>query len=98
MLFALVTFAILSALSLRADRSLPEADHLPMQWNVAGQVTWSAPRRFALAFIPVLALLMMLGIALIPEQHGQMLAQWISVVSFVGAHLFYLWLVRRHLR
>lgn len=69
-----------------------------MQFSLTGQAGWSAPRWVALAFLPVLALVAMLGISFIPAQQGLREAQVISAISFILGHLFYLWLLRRYLR
>ncbi|WP_425096214.1 hypothetical protein [Thalassovita sp. S70] len=77
---------------------LPHADRLPMQFSLTGHAGWSAPRMVALAFLPALAFVTMLGVGFIPAQQGLREAQGISAVSFILGHLFYLWLLRRHLR
>lgn len=42
-----------------ANRRFRAQRSLPMQWWLDGRVTWSAPRAVALAFIPVLAILLL---------------------------------------
>ena len=58
-LAALGGFAALLWMRRRADRNLPDAARLPMQWSFSGKVNWTLPRRTALAFMPMLYLLVM---------------------------------------
>ena len=53
---------------------------LPMQWSVTGRVTWSAPRRWALASMPLLAAVLLGCVAILsltvaprPGQEGLVL-------------------------
>ncbi|TCU19003.1 hypothetical protein [Rhizobium sullae] len=34
----------------------PDAEKIPMQWSLRGNVNWSAPRLIAFGFVPVLAI------------------------------------------
>ena len=49
--------AVMIWLALRANTRFSGERHLPMQWWLNGEVTWYAPRRLALAFIPTLAII-----------------------------------------
>jgi hypothetical protein len=54
----LISLAIILAtvfVSLLADRRFAGVARLPMQWGLNGRPTWTAPRGFALAFIPALS-------------------------------------------
>ena len=53
---SVISVLVICALAHRADASFHSEDRLPMQWGVTGEVTWSAPRRVALAFMPALSL------------------------------------------
>ncbi|MBW4329884.1 hypothetical protein KY084_03220 [Stakelama sp. CBK3Z-3] len=53
----LVAFAANSMLSNHA--------RIPMQWSLTGKVNWTAPRPFALAFFPVLAILLAIALSVI---------------------------------
>jgi hypothetical protein len=48
--------AVMIWLALRANIRFSGEQRLPMQWWLNGEVTWYAPRRVALAFIPTLAI------------------------------------------
>jgi hypothetical protein len=56
---------VLAGLALRANTRLRGQPWLPMQWWFDGQVTWSAPRPLALAFIPAMSVVVF-AILLIP--------------------------------
>jgi len=56
---------VLAGLALRANTRLRGQPWLPMQWWFDGQVTWSAPRPLALAFIPAMSIVVF-AILLIP--------------------------------
>ncbi len=53
---AVVFGLLLCGLAIRANSRFRREDRLPMQWWLNGDVTWSAPRVLALAFIPALAI------------------------------------------
>ncbi len=52
----LIVTAILVRMSFLANERFQDQIRLPMQWFLSGEVTWTAPRRLALAFIPALAI------------------------------------------
>jgi len=55
---ALISLCIILAtifVSLLADRKFAGVARLPMQWGMNGRPSWTAPRAFALAFIPALS-------------------------------------------
>lgn len=70
-----------------------------MQWGFDGKPTWSAPRAWALAFTPGLASIVLLSIAVLPAstQEDRLGALAFIGGSFVAAHLFHLWLIKRRL-
>lgn len=51
--------AVMIWLALRANTRFSGEQRLPMQWWLNGEVTWYAPRRIALAFIPTLAIIVL---------------------------------------
>lgn len=57
---ALVTLLILVVCAIRAHRTLPPVPHLPMQFGFDGKPTWFAPRKVALAFVPLMTLMPLL--------------------------------------
>jgi len=58
-LIVIATLFILFLIWKRASFRFRENARLPMQWTFGGRVTWTAPRRIALAFIPVLAIVVL---------------------------------------
>jgi hypothetical protein len=58
-----------------ANRRLRTEARLPMQWWLGGEVTWSAPRPIALAFVPSLAVLVFASLTVLsvytPPRPGQ---------------------------
>jgi hypothetical protein len=100
---ACVTLAVLIAVSLVADRAFSSEPRLPMQWTLTGSVVWSAPRRRALLFTPVLSAVILFAIAGVLSVLGEedstngLLAMCVVSGMLVGVHGFHLWLVRRTL-
>ena len=106
-LIATVFTALLIALSVRANRRYEDQIRLPMQWGFSGEVNWTAPRRIALAFTPILGALMLGGTAALlvagpPPRVGQehlgvpvMLFQGMGLLA---AHALHLWLIGRTVR
>ncbi|NDV01983.1 DUF1648 domain-containing protein [Pseudoroseicyclus tamaricis] len=91
---AAVILAMIAA-SFIANRRLPPADRLPMQWGVSGRPTWSAPRLAALSFMPALAVV---TIAVIYVASGGALPGGaVVIVAFLAAHLLHLWMIGRQL-
>ena len=90
-LFVLATFLA----SFIAKDRLPPADRLPMQWGLNLRPTWDAPRALALLFTPLLsAAATAVTWAIAGEEQ---FATLIIAAAFFAAHLFHLWLIRRHL-
>ena len=88
----LATVAVLCAISAFAARSFAARDRLPMQWGIGGRATWSLPRRWALAFTPLLAALSLaFAVALFAD--GWTL--WMTGLLFVGVHLLHVALIAR---
>lgn len=104
LLIALVVVVGLAAASIRANRRFSREERLPMQWSFTGKVNWTAPRRVALAFTPVLAAII-LGAAVIaielsgdarPGQEGMGPAVIFLVgIVFLLVHLLHLRLIAR---
>jgi len=98
---ACVTIALLIAVSLVADRAFSSEDRLPMQWTLSGRVVWTAPRRRALLFTPVLAAVVLFATAAVLSVVGEasstdgLLVMCFVSGMLVGVHGFHLWLVRR---
>jgi hypothetical protein len=100
---AALTEAALIALSIRAASGLKAHDQLPMQWQLDGTVTKMAPRRFALAFTPILTafvLAAMVALSAVTEPRPGQGWMLIPVTLFVcltviGAHAFHLWMMSK---
>jgi hypothetical protein len=98
--------ALLTAMSLRANRRFERRSRLPMQWGLDGSINWTAPRKVALAFTPVLAAicLMLVGVAaaFVKPRAGQedlvIPVVIFCAAAFVVAHALHLWLIRRALQ
>lgn len=89
--------------ALRANARFRNEVRLPMQWWLDGQVTWTAPRRIALAFIPALSLPMLAGFGVLlnnvqprPGQEGMVIPSFIAFgLISMGAQIFHLWMISR---
>ena len=74
-----------------------------MQWSMGGKANWTAPRRVALAFTPVLAGVILIFVSIfttISEPRRGQEGFEVPVVLFIGltfiaAHAFHLWLVNK---
>ncbi|MCD2317358.1 hypothetical protein LQ954_14510 [Sphingomonas sp. IC-11] len=89
-----------------ADARFRGQDRLPMQWLLNGDVTWSAPRRMALAFMPALSIPMLaaliwlfLNVAPRPGQEHLVFPVFVGIGAlFVAIQLLHVWLIDRTLR
>ena len=97
---------LLCRLAIRANSRLRREDRLPMQWWLTGDVTWSAPRVLALAFIPALAIgVLAINAALAmnlqprPGQEGMVLPGLIGTgLLFLVVQRLHFWLIEKTLR
>lgn len=101
-LIATAAVAVLALLSWKANRSFAAYDRLPMQWSFSGKVVWSAPRRWALSFTPLLAAVLLFGSAALhgpgelkSQPHG-IGAYIVMALTFIGVHLVHLYLINRN--
>lgn len=93
-------------IALRANARLRDRDRLPMQWWLNGDVTWSAPRPIALAFIPATTLLVLAILTVLmaytqprPGQEGMVIPTVIALgMLFLAAQLFHIWMIERTFR
>ena len=102
------TFFILVTciLAYRANTRFRSEGRLPMQWGLTGQVNWSAPRRVALAFVPVLAIVLLgfftVMLINVPPRAGQEGLVFpilvVTGVTLVAAQLAHFWLIGRTIR
>lgn len=105
-LIGIVFGLVLCDVALRANARFQSEDRLPMQWWLDGQVTWTAPRPIALAFIPALSIFMLVGFGVLlsytrprPGHEGLVIPSLIALgLTFLAAQLFHLWMVERTIR
>ena len=103
---SVISILMVCALAYRADAWFYHEERLPMQWWITGEVTWSAPRRLALAFIPALAIvslgfvtIMALSVASQAGQEGRVLLATIGMgATLIAVQLLHFWLIARTLR
>ena len=106
LLTSIVFVLALCGIAILADARFRAEDRLPMQWWLDGRVTWSAPRRIAVAFIPALSTFMLVGLGVLlsyarprPGEEGLVIP---SIIAFglicLAAQLFHLWMVDRTVR
>jgi hypothetical protein len=103
---AVIAVAVLTAMSLRANRRFRMEPRLPMQWWTDGSVTWTAPRPLALAFMPVVAAVSLVAIATLTifarpragQEHLVIPMNVLVALAFLGVHALHLWLIARTLR
>ena len=103
---AVILGLILCTLAYRADARFRTEDRLPMQWWLTGEVTWSAPRRLALAVIPALAIAALSIFAVISfmmkpraGQEALVLPSLIGLgLTFIAIQLAHFWLITKTLR
>lgn len=106
LLILVVSAAVLTLMSYRADARLRRHERLPMQWSLTGEVNWTAPRRPALAFIPVIGSIVIGAAAASsawlpprPGQEGLALPALLAVAgAFVAMHGLHLRMIERSLR
>lgn len=104
LIMAAVTFAVLGAMSLRADTRLSHVAELPTQWLLNGTVVRRSPRRVALSLIPGVATLIMAGLSVLaltmtprPGQEGLLVpATFALALLFIGLQALYVGAVERH--
>jgi uncharacterized membrane protein len=93
---AAATVLLLVILSLIADLRFQSLRKIPMHWGLDGKPTWSAPRVLGLAFMPLLATIVLAAVAvqtaMLPT--GTTVILLISLV-FVAVHLLHLWLIQK---
>jgi hypothetical protein len=102
---ALFFILALAGVALWANSRFRDEARLPMQWWLTGEVTWSAPRPFALAFVPALgaATLAIFAMAAAkvqprPGQEGLVVPAFVGLGTlFVAVQLLHLWLVEKAL-
>jgi len=103
---AILFSLVLGVLARRANARFWGEDRLPMQWGLTGDVTWSAPRAVALAFVPMLGVFvfasLIMSSSFLPSRHGQegmALPACIGIgLTLITIQLFYFWLIGKTLR
>ncbi len=97
------TVALLTVMSVRANRRFASQPRLPMQWGMDGSVNWTAPRKIALAFTPVMAAICLSPVAaaapFLKAKTGQegLATPGVALcaVAFLAVHALHLWLIQR---
>lgn len=103
---AIIFGLILCGLAWKANERLKNENRLPMQWWLTGEITWSAPRPLALAFIPALAIVVLaiyiVSALTVRPRVGQETDIIPAVIGlgaiFIAIQLAHLWLIARTLR
>lgn len=106
LLIAVSVIVLLAGASVWAERRFQHVERVPMQWSIEGRVIWTAPRRLALAFTPMLGALVLGSTAIMalvagPPRHGEDVGVPVLCLigfAFLGAHGLHLWLVERSVR
>lgn len=98
--------SVICLLAYRANIRFHSESRLPMQWGFTGAVNWSAPRRLALAFMPILSaallgFLTFLSMNFAPRAGQEGLIFPVLIVmgtTLVAVQLFHFWLIERTIR
>lgn len=93
MMVAWLLVGLMLSLSVAAFLRAPAGARLPMQWGLAGQVMWRAPRFIAVLLAPVLAILILAVVASFGSEAG-----WVAVTIaavFLVAHAAHLYFALR---
>ncbi|MBW6525245.1 hypothetical protein KZ813_00145 [Sphingomonas sp. RHCKR7] len=107
LVFITVLFGfVMCVIASRANAKLMRERRLPMQWWFDGTVTWSAPRRLALAFVPVLGSVVLTALCVLANwarpragQEGMVLPSFIVIgMFFVGTQVLHIRLISRSLK
>lgn len=101
---SILAVTVLYAMSFLANKQFGTYERLPMQWSWSGKVNWSAPRRLALLFTPILASIALVLTIITLKASGTSgpWIGWATVSSlsggFIGAHALHLRLISWTLR
>lgn len=103
MCITIAALALMIVLSIRANRRYAHAPRLPMQWSLTGSVNWTLPRHLALAFMPILAGIILplatVGTFTLTPRPGQdgLEIPVIAILSigFIAIQTLHLWLVAK---
>ncbi|WP_114521999.1 hypothetical protein [Altererythrobacter sp. ZODW24] len=98
---AIVTTSLIAmfVIAFAANLRLPEADNLPMHFNIRFRPTWSAPRLIALLTMPLITAIIMICL-LVFESGNPETATGLKVLApfMIAAHLLHIYLISRHLK
>lgn len=103
---AAAAICLLVAMSVRANRRFKNHDRLPMQLYLDGSASWTAPRKVALSFTPILAAIILMATAALTTflnpkagQEGLVIPAIVLIaLVFIGAHALHLWLIGKSFR
>lgn len=104
-LIAVTAIAYLFFVAIKADRRYRAYDRLPMQMDLTGRATWTAPRRLALLVIPGLAIpvlgFVVMGTFTFEPRQGQegleIPVVALMAMAFVLSQALHLWIIHRML-
>lgn len=91
-------FAAMLAISGVAYLLLPRGARVPMQWDLAGKPTWTAPKLIAVLFSPILSLFVLLGTSFASASNPQKVEAILVLIAgvFLVVHVLHLALAQWH--
>ncbi|WP_267394824.1 MULTISPECIES: hypothetical protein [unclassified Sphingomonas] len=103
LIVSMVFVSINCVLAFRANSRFRHEDQLPMQWGLSGEVNWFAPRRLALASMPMLAFavlgfqtILSTNVAPRPGQEGLVFPVLVATgATLVAVQLLHFWLIEK---
>lgn len=106
LIISTIFVSVICILAYRANIRFRSEARLPMQWGFTGAVNWSAPRRLALAFMPILSAgilgfftFMSMNVAPRAGQENLVFPVLILMgTTLVAIQLFHFWLINRTIR
>lgn len=83
-----VSIAAMAGIAIWAYRNVaPDAERLPMQWSVRGEINWRAPRLIAIAATPLLMLTLIVAIFIFSRHDHAERNLALLWISFLGPAL-----------
>lgn len=89
---AAAAIAVMAAVSLLFAPRFPRDARVPMQWDLRGKPTWTAPVWLAVSFVPALALVILAVFAIAAKDA---LLPFLAII-FLVIHALHLSLAARH--
>ncbi|MFN3364611.1 MAG: hypothetical protein ACK40W_11655 [Allorhizobium sp.] len=83
-----VSISVMAGIAIWAYRNVaPDADRLPMQWSVRGEINWRAPRLIAVAVTPLLMVTLIVVIFIFSRHNHSERNMALLWISFLGPAL-----------